>query len=395
MATVLLWAGGPELVRHEFRQPHMGTEFKLVLYTNDADSARRASDAAFARIVALDLALSDYNPESELMRLCDRAGGPPVPVSDDLFRVLQRAVDVAEQSGGAFDPTIQPVVRLWRRARRQKRFPDRGALERARALVGYRNVRLDPAARTVQLLKRGMKLDLGGIAKGFTADEAIATLKRMGVDRALVAASGDIAVSGPPPGESGWRVGIGPVERSDAPPGYFVRLRDAAVSTSGDAEQFVELDGVRYSHIVDPRTGVGVVDRASVTVVAHDGLTADSLDTAVYVLGPELGLPLVEATPEAAALFVRVAGKRNGPSAQPSPGGRVEKIQKFETSRLATYLEREKPRPAPGNAPGSGCKPSPHAYNEGCELDGWTSPFSFLKAACFSRRDVARCAISP
>ena len=295
----------PPLSRYEFRRTHMGSEFQLVLYCADAATARRASDAAFARIAALDAALSDYNPESELMRLCDRAGGPPVAVSADLFDVLDKALVMAERSGGAFDPTVGPVVRLWRRARRTRQLPDPDLLARARALVGYRMVHLDRKARTVRLDKSGMKLDLGGIAKGYAAGEAIATLRQQGVTRALAAGAGDIVAGDPPPDADGWTIGIAALEGPRARPERYLSLRNAAVSTAGDAEQFVEIGGVRYAHIVDPRTGLGLTRRISVTVVAPEGATADSLDTAVAVLGPAEGLPLVEATAGAAALIVR------------------------------------------------------------------------------------------
>ena len=152
--------------RFEFREPHMGSEFTVLMYCADEAAARRASRAAFDRIAALDAALSDYDPQSELMRLCAGAGGPPVSVSADLFRVLDRSREFWARSGGAFDPTIAPVVRLWRRARRDGKLPDPEALARARSLVGFDRVRLDPEARTVQLLKPGMKLDLGGSPRG-------------------------------------------------------------------------------------------------------------------------------------------------------------------------------------------------------------------------------------
>src|SRR5262249_5151459 len=162
-------------------------------------------------------------------------------------------------------------------------------------------VRLDEKHRTAQLLRPGMKLDLGGIAKGYAADEALKVLKRLGVDRALVAAGGDIAVSGPPPGADGWAVAIAPPGDPGPPPEHRVLFRDAAASTSGDAEQFVEIGGTRYSHIVDPRTGLGLTDRLNVTVVASDGTTADSLTKVVSVLGPERGFKIIEATRGASA----------------------------------------------------------------------------------------------
>jgi FAD:protein FMN transferase len=326
---------GPAPKRFEFRQTHMGSEFKLVLYCADEATARRASDAAFARIAALDAALSDYNPESELMRLCDRAGGPPVPVGPDLYEVLEKALAMARRSGGAFDPTVGPVVRLWRRARRTRELPDPESLARARALVDYRLVHLDPKGRAVRLDKEGMKLDLGGIAKGYASGEAIATLRRLGVPRALAAGAGDIVVGDPPPEAEGWTVGIAPLEAPGARPTRFLSLQNAAVSTAGDTEQFVEIGGVRYSHIVDPRTGLGLTGRISVTVVAPDGATADGLDTTVVVLGPEKGLPLVEATDGAAALIVRRGDD-----------GTTEVIE----SHRMKGLPRASPRPGPDAA---------------------------------------------
>jgi len=300
-------AGDPGLSRFEFREPHMGTEFKLVLYSTDEATARRASRAAFDRIEALNGTLSDYDPDSELMRLCERAGGRAVEVSDDLYRVLDRALALARRSDGAFDPTINPVGRLWRRARRDRKMPDERTLRESLDLVNFRNVVLDPDARTVRLTKPGTKLDLGGIAKGFAADEAMAVLRDLGIDRALVAAAGDIRVADPPPGESAWTVAVAPLKSAsgDASKSPALRLVNQAVSTSGDAEQFVEIDGVRYSHIVDPRTGLGVVGRSSATVVAPDATTSDSLATALSVLGPEEGMALIEETPGAAAFYVR------------------------------------------------------------------------------------------
>ena len=254
--TVLLLGGAePSLTRHAFTEPHMGTRFQIIVYAPDADTARKAAKDAFARIASLNAIMSDYDETSELMRLCARAGGPPVSVSAELFFVLSRAQEVSRQSGGAFDVSVGPIVKLWRGARKLRKLPDPEKLAKARALVGWRDIRLDQDKRTVQLLKLGMQLDLGGIAKGYAADEALAVLKKHGIDRALVAAGGDIAVSGPPPGADGWKIAIATLP-GEKDPGRLI-LHHAAVSTSGDAEQFVEIDGKRYSHIVDPRTGIG------------------------------------------------------------------------------------------------------------------------------------------
>jgi FAD:protein FMN transferase len=294
-AGVTAWGGEePALSRFSFTEPHMGTRFQVIVYAPDEGAARKAAKAAFARVAELNGIMSDYEATSELMRLCARAGGPPVPVSAELFFVLSRAQQVSRQSDGAFDVTVGPVVRLWRRARRTHKLPDPEKLAAARALVGYQNVRLDERARTVQLKKAGMQLDLGGIAKGCAADEALAVLKKHGITSALVAAGGDIAVSRPPPGTEGWKVAIAPLP-GEKGAGRHLLLRDAAVSTSGDAEQYVEIDGKRYSHIVDPRTGLGLVGRMSATVVAKKGIDSDSLTKVACVLGPERGLKIIEA----------------------------------------------------------------------------------------------------
>ncbi len=293
------------LARHEFAEPHMGTTFRIVLYAESPALASCVAAAAFARVAALDAALSDYRADSELTALVRRAGGPPIPVGPDLFDVLKEAQAWARRSDGAFDVTVGPAVQLWRRARRIGAMPAANKLAAASGLVGHDKVTLDAAARTVRLSAAGMRLDLGGIAKGYAADEAQAVLRAHGVARALVAAGGDVVVSGPPPGRTGWTVEIalpGPLRDPLLP---ALELRDAAVSTSGDAEQSVTLDGVRYSHIVDPRTGMALAGRSAATVIAPRGTASDALATAVSVLGPADGLALVESTPGAAACVAR------------------------------------------------------------------------------------------
>jgi len=299
-------AAAPPLMRYTFAENHMGTQFKIVLYAPDAATAEKAQQAAFARIAKLDGIMSDYRANSELMQLCKKAGGDPVPISADLFTVLQRGQEVAQLSDGAFDMTIGPLVRLWRQTRRTGQLPSADELARAKSLVGHDKVKLDPKARTVQLTTPGMQLDLGGIAKGYAADEALKVLKQHGIDRALVAAGGDVAVSGPPPDAPGWSVAIAPLAKTEKPPTLL--LRDAAVSTSGDAEQFVEIDGQRYAHIVDPKTGLGLRARLSVTVVGPNGLTVDPLTKVPAVLGTDKGLALLDKV-GVAVLVVRKTDK--------------------------------------------------------------------------------------
>jgi thiamine biosynthesis lipoprotein len=305
---VLFCLTDPALARFEYTEPHMGTKFQMIVYATDEKTARAATAAAFARVAELDGIMSDYKPTSELMRLCDKAGGEPVKVSEELFFVLTKAQEVSKLSDGAFDVTVGPVVRLWRLARKTGRLPDPDDLKKALELVGYKNIKLDAKQRTVQLLKPGMRLDLGGIAKGYAGDQALAVLKKHGIDRALVAAGGDIAVSGPPPDKEGWTIGIQPLAPEEVKSPRHLILKNGGVSTSGDAEQFVEIDGKRYSHIVDPRTGLGLPGHRSVTVVAPNGITSDSLTKVASVLGEE-GLKLIEKQPGVSARIVLLAEK--------------------------------------------------------------------------------------
>jgi thiamine biosynthesis lipoprotein len=300
-----LRAAEPPVARFSFTEPHMGTRFKIIVYAPDEAAANKAAKAAFARIAELDGIMSDYRPASELMQLCKKAGGEPVKVSQDLFYVLSKSQQLAERSGGAFDVTVGPIVRLWRVARKTRRMPDADKLKQALELVGYKNVRLDEKAQTVQLLKAGMQLDLGGIGKGFAADEALKTLEKHGIKSALVAAGGDIAVSAAPPDADGWSIGIAPLEDPENNPKRYLLLHDMAVSTSGDFEQHVEIDGKRYSHIVDPKTGIGLIGRQSVTVVAPRGIDSDSLTKVVSVWGPKRGLQFIEKMPGVAAYLAR------------------------------------------------------------------------------------------
>ncbi len=292
--------------RFEFESKHMGTTFRVVLFATDKASASKAADAAFARVSELDAIMSDYKKDSELMLLCKQFAtevGEPVKVSDDLFFVLQKAEELSKRSDGAFDVTVGPVVQLWRVARRTQELPDPKEFAAARARVGYMKVKLDPVKKTVQLLTPGMQLDLGGIAKGYAADEALKLLREtFGIKQALVAAAGDIACGDPPPGERGWKIEIAPIAKSQKP--RPLTLANAAVSTSGDLEQFVEIGGVRYSHVLDPKTGLGLTGRRSVTVIAPNGITADSMTKAVSVLSPEQALKLVEETRGAACYVV-------------------------------------------------------------------------------------------
>jgi thiamine biosynthesis lipoprotein len=302
-------APGAALTRFTYTQYHMGVDARLVVYAPDLVTAERACTAAFARIAALDTIMSDYRRDSELMRLCARSGGPAVRVSPDLFLVLRRAQEVARRSGGAFDVTAGPLIRMWRGARKSAVLPAPAEVKRARQRVGWKKLLLDERARTVRLTVRGMQLDLGGIAKGYAADGAQRVLKQHGITRALVELGGDIVVTGPPPDTDGWTIRV-PNAGGDQGPADL-RFANRAVSTSGDTEQSTVIGGRRYSHVVDPRAGQALTNRVQVTLTARDGLTSDPLSTALGVLGPAGSKKLLQAYPGTTA-HVRVLAAEQG-----------------------------------------------------------------------------------
>jgi FAD:protein FMN transferase len=313
-ASILLLAGcataGRKFERFEYTRPEMGVPFRIVLFASDKTRGDAAANAAFARVAQLNDIMSDYDTDSELSRLSQTAGrGQAVRVSDDLWRILEQARRIAEETQGAFDITCGPAVSLWRKARREKKLPDAAKLDEARHAVGHQNLRLNAAAHTAELLVPYMRLDLGAIAKGYAVDEAIAVLHRHGIGSALVSGGGDMAVSGAPPGRNGWHIELAPLDATNAPAAEFVLLRNAALATSGDVFQHVEINGVRYSHIVDPRTGIGLTDHSLVVVIAKDCTTADSLSTSISVLGPERGIKYAESK-SACARIVRKPGAR-------------------------------------------------------------------------------------
>ncbi len=279
-------AHSDSLRRYEFSHPQMGTVFRLTLYASHDSVARQASQAAFRRIDELNAILSDYQPDSELSRLSATAGsGQAVKVSNDLWRVLLVSQQAARMSGGAFDITAGPLVGLWRRAKRQHELPTTQSLRKARQSVGYQHMKLYAREKKVMLLKPGMKLDAGGIGKGYAVDEALEIVSRRGIKPALVDAGSNLAIGDAPPGKTGWRVAIGLGPPSDTARAIYLTLAHTSVSTSGNAFQFVDIGGKRYSHIVSPFTGYGLTDSRTVSVVSPNGAVADWLSTAICVMG--------------------------------------------------------------------------------------------------------------
>lgn len=296
LSSLATCAAAQALQRFEYSEIIMGVEARIVLYADEEASARRAARAAFDRLAHLDAVMSDWRCDSELMQACGAAADGPVSISNDLYRILERARDISEATGGAFDVTVGPIVKIWREARREDRLPDPEALVRARSSTGWRQMTVDPRQRTLEL-RPGMSLDLGGIGKGFAADEALKTLEAAGIEQALVDVGGDIAAGSAPPDAAGWRIAI------DSQRGRPMMLARAGVATSGDTVQYLEVGEKRYSHVVDPRTGMPLTNRVWVTVVARDAATADALASAISVLGPREGLVVLSAFPGTSALI--------------------------------------------------------------------------------------------
>lgn len=299
--------GADDLKRFSVVQPKMGSLVTITCYAPDEAVAKRAIAAAYKRFDELNQVLSDYEPTSELMQLCTNAvPGKSQHVSEDFARVMNASQQISRDSCGAFDVSVGPIVRLWRRARRRKEFPPADLLTKARAKVGYQAIAINAKARTIELNKADMRIDMGGIAKGFAGDEALKAMREAGVSRALIDAGGDVVAGDPPPGREGWVIEVQRLTKpaeSDGPAldgnakttstRRLIRVKNCGVATSGDAFQYVVLDGKRYSHIVDPRTGLALSQSSSVTVIAPNGMAADGLASAVSVLGPVAGLKLI------------------------------------------------------------------------------------------------------
>jgi thiamine biosynthesis lipoprotein len=267
-------------------EPKMGSPFTIILYADDSVKAGNLAKQCFSLVDSFNLIFSDYIDSSELRKLSASAGlgTSPVKVSPALLDILILSKNAYNKSGGAFDITIGPVVKLWREARKSKQFPAPDMVQSARKLTGFENVRIDSISKLVRLTKRGMQLDLGGIAKGYIAQQIINYLSSQQINCALVDAGGDIVMSSAPPGSGGWTIGTNVPEKSDELLSQLLLMQNKAVATSGDVYKFIENGGKRYSHIIDPRSGYGVTFQRNVTVIANDGATADWVATACSIL---------------------------------------------------------------------------------------------------------------
>lgn len=294
---VICFAASAQWKKYSFQQPKMGSPFNIVMYSMDPTKTENAALATFRMIDTLNEIYSDYLPGSELNRLCATAGtGKWMKVSEPLWTILQKAYRAGNISLGSFDVTMSPVIRLWRTARKEKRLPDKDSLMAAKQRVSYKYMQLDSAQKSIRLQKAGMQLDLGGIAKGETAQRAYTRLCELGFPYSLLDAGGDIVAGNVPPQVEGWKVAINLPETEELMDQQLL-LRNKAVTTSGDLYQYLELNRVRYSHIIDPATGWALTNSRNVTVIADNGTDADWLTKACSILPIKKALSLIKKFP--------------------------------------------------------------------------------------------------
>jgi thiamine biosynthesis lipoprotein len=308
----------------------MGTFARVVVVARNTQQAKTCIDAGFDEMKRIDSVMSDYKADSELSKLNREAFGNPVKASPELLGILQKSVEFSRLSDGAFDITVGPLVDLWHRAGEANSMPDEKAIAAAKARVGYEKLILDANTMTLRFAVEGMRLDLGGIAKGYSVDKAVEMMKSKGAIAGMVDSGGNIRCFGRPAGRRGlasggpanrdvWLVGVQDPNIADNPstapgtdverivdsqPMLVLKLRDMAVATSGDYRRFVTVAGKKVSHIIDTNTAAGANKLAGDTIIAKTAIEADALSTAVNVLGPEKGLALIESLPDIECVLI-------------------------------------------------------------------------------------------
>ena len=293
----------------------MGTRIQAELWAETSDLGEEALDAVMAEMHRIDAAMSPHRDSSELSRINREAGQGPVPLSEEMTALLGRALQLSDLSGGAFDISYAAVGQHY--DYRQGVAPDARTLRRARTLVNYRHLMLDMQARTLQFGMPGMRIDLGGFAKGHAVNNAVRQLRKLGIAHAMVAAGGDSYLLGDRRGRP-WTVAVRDPRRVGEAVAVLP-LQDVAVSTSGDYERFFERDGVRHHHLIDPRTGESPRHLHSVTILADEGLMSEALSKTVFVLGLEAGLRLIERLPGIDAVVVDAQGRMHASSGLMGP----------------------------------------------------------------------------
>jgi FAD:protein FMN transferase len=286
-------------------QAIMGTAIRVELWSEDRANGEAAIAAVMQEMHRIDAAMSPFKPDSELSRINREAAQRPVSLTQEMFTLIQRSLAFSRMSDGAFDITFASVGQLYDYRERVK--PSDAQLAAARSAIGYQNLVLDPQACTVQFAHAGMRIDLGGFAKGYAVDNGAALLRRHGIAHGIVTAGGDTHIVGDRRGRP-WAIGIRDPRRAGEVVA-MLPLEDTALSTSGDYERFFESDGERFHHVIDPKTGKSPAHVQSVTVIAPDGLTTEAFSKCVFVMGVEKGLQFIESKPGVDAVVVDGMGQ--------------------------------------------------------------------------------------
>lgn len=291
-----------QLKRFQFSENKMGSPFTIILYHTDSLQASNAAYECFVLVDSLNTIFSDYSPASEINKLTAHGSSSYQPVSDELLYIIVQSKKAWKKSSKTFDITIGPLTQLWRKAGREKRFPDAEEIKKAKRVTGFEKININTSSKAVSFDTNGMRLDFGGIVKGYAAQKVIDYLKTKNITSSLADAGGDIVMSDAPPGNDGWKVGINLPEEENELWDKKLELKNCSVATSGDVYRYTIHNGKKYSHIIDPRTGYGVTSQRNVTVIAKDGTTADWLATACSILPIKKALKL--AKKESVALLI-------------------------------------------------------------------------------------------
>jgi thiamine biosynthesis lipoprotein len=316
-----------QLKRFEFAVNKMGSSFNIIFYHTDSPEATVIANQCFLIVDSLNNIFSDYSSESEVGKLALQKNLTDVKVSDELFSMIIRSKDAWNRSGKTFDITIGTLSQLWRKAKKENRFPSEAEIKAAKELTGFKNIIINERSKTISFKKPGIRFDFGGIVPGYAAQKVIDFLKTKNINIALVDASGDIVMSDAPPGKEGWTIGVNLPENENEIWDKKLELKNFAVSTSGDVYRYTIYNGIKYSHIIDPRTGYGVTSQRNVTVITKYGADADWLATACSILPVKKALKL--AKKEHAAILIATM---NG-----------EKIGTYRSKSLDRYFQKKQP----------------------------------------------------
>jgi thiamine biosynthesis lipoprotein len=283
------------LDRQYFSQPHLGTLVQIAFYSNDTEFSQKLAQDCFGQVKKFDKIFSDYRSDSEISQLCSKPNKVVHEISDDLFDVIAQAQEISIATDGAFDITLGHTTQEWRQSARQKKL-----LINDKDQTSYKDLILYPESKTI-LLRKPLKIDLGGIAKGYIADQLMMNLSKVGIKQAAVIIGGEMVFTEAPPGKTGWTVGI---ERPSHEMLGSLTISNKALSTSGDSYQFFKQGNVRHAHLIDPSSGKPKTNRLNVTTLARSAMLADAWATALRILTPENALKLANETKGIEATFI-------------------------------------------------------------------------------------------